>query len=105
MTATTEHFTFQHLGEDLEFAHRRAVAAATARLQGAATLGSIRLTGSALPEVADAAVSSATPLLRAPLLNRIARVLALHTVPVAPGTLCPTCGVPAPCPTVVELDL
>jgi hypothetical protein len=104
MTATTEHFTFQHLGEDLEFAHRRAIAAATARLQVAA-LGSIRLTGSAVPELAEEAVSSATPYLRAPLLNRIARVLALHTVPVAPGTQCPTCGVPAPCPTVLELDL
>jgi hypothetical protein len=103
MTQTTEHFVFRHLGEDLEFAHQRGVRAAVAGLQDAG-LGAIRLTGTAVPELADAAVSSATPFLRAPLLNRIARVLTLHALPGAPGA-CPTCGVPAPCPTVLELDL
>jgi hypothetical protein len=88
------------LGDDLERAHRHAVGAAAAGLQDAG-LGASRLTGSAVPLLADAAVSSATPFLRAPLLARLSRVRLLH--PVANGS-CPTCNVPAPCPTAKEVQ-
>ena len=88
------------LGAVLEQAHVHAVAAATAGLQDAG-LGPVRLTGSAVPVLADAAVSSATPFVRAPLLARLSRVRLLHPTG---GDRCPTCGVPAPCPTVKEID-
>ncbi len=52
--------------------------------------------------LAEAAVSSATPFLWAPLLARIADSLALHSP--ADGGPCPTCDVPAPCPTALALS-
>jgi hypothetical protein len=89
------------LAADLERAHRHAVGAATAGLQDAG-LGASRLTGSAVPLLADAAVSSATPFLRAPLLARLSRVRLLHP-PAGDGGLCPSCQVAAPCPTAREV--
>lgn len=89
------------LAGDLEQAHGRAVRAATAGVQDAA-LGTVRLSGPDVPEIAEAAVSSATPFLRAPLLARISRVRMLHPDRPASG-LCPTCGVDAPCTTAKEL--
>ena len=65
------------LSEQLETAHRFGVLAAMAGLQDAA-LEEIRLTGPDVPRLADAAVSSATPFVRAPLLARISRALLLH---------------------------
>ena len=88
------------LATSLEQAHTYAVGAATAGLQDAG-LGPVRLTGTAVPVLAEAAVSSATPFLRAPLLSRLSRVRLLH--PTVDGR-CPTCSVPAPCPTAEELD-
>jgi len=85
---------------DLELAHASGVAAAIAGLQDAG-LGPLRLTGTAVPTLAEAAVTSATPFLRAPLHARLSRVRLLH--PTAPGE-CPSCRVPTPCPTAVELD-
>jgi hypothetical protein len=67
-----------------------------------AGLGPVRLTGSAVPVLAEAAVTSATPFLRAPLLSRLHRVRRLHTPD--PQGRCPACAVPAPCPTAKELD-
>ncbi len=87
--------------EDLEAAHRRGVGAASAGLQDAA-LGAIRLTGSGVGTLAEAAVSSATPFLRAPLLSRIGRVVALHRPPPAGGA-CPSCSEPAPCATLLAV--
>jgi hypothetical protein len=89
------------LVQDLEAAHDRAVAAATAGLQDPA-LGALRLAGTAVKALADAAVSSATPFLRAPLLSRIGGALQLHP---SEGTAewCPTCGVRAPCETALRL--
>jgi hypothetical protein len=89
------------LASDLEVAHRHGVGAAAAGLQDAG-LGPVRLTGSAVPVLAEAAVTSATPFLRAPLLSRLHRVRRLHT-PDRQGW-CPACRVPAPCPTTEELD-
>lgn len=88
------------LAVDLERAHRDGVAAASAGLQDAG-LGAARLAGTAVPALAEAAVTSATPFLRAPLLSRLARVRELHPVS---GPQCPTCAVPAPCPTAQEVD-
>jgi hypothetical protein len=90
------------LAAELEQAHAHGVAAASAGLQDAA-LGATRLTGTAVPQLAQAAVTSATPFLRAPLLSRLHRARRLHT-PTADGGPCPACGVPAPCPTAMELD-
>jgi hypothetical protein len=90
------------LGADLEQAHAYAVGAATAGLQDAG-LGSSRLTGSAVPVLAEAAVTSATPFLRAPLLARLSQVRMLHPATGAAG-VCPTCQVPAPCPTAKEVQ-
>ncbi|MGW0364737.1 hypothetical protein [Streptomyces sp. NPDC002990] len=84
------------LAHDFEQAHHNGVAAAGAGLRDAA-LGAARLAGTAVPLLAEAAVCSATPFLRAPLLARISAALLLHT-PDADGR-CPACGVPAPCPT------
>ena len=91
------------LAHELEEAHRYAVGAASAGLQDAG-LGPVRLTGSAVPVLADAAVTSATPFVRAPLLARLSRVRRLHTPTGTGPDACPTCRVPAPCPTVKELD-
>ncbi|MDN3296364.1 hypothetical protein QWM81_20310 [Streptomyces ficellus] len=84
------------LADDFEQAHRQSVGAAAAGMQDAA-LGAVRLMGTAVPVLAEAAVCSATPFLRAPLLGRISAALLLH----APGSdgQCPQCAVPAPCPT------
>jgi hypothetical protein len=90
------------LAADLEQAHVHAVDAASAGLQDAG-LGPVRLSGTAVPVLAEAAVTSATPFLRAPLLSRLSRVQRLHT-PVAAGESCPTCQVPAPCPTAKEVQ-
>jgi hypothetical protein len=83
---------------DLEQAHRQGVGAATAGMQDAA-LGRLRLTGPGASTLADAAVTSATPFLRAPLLGRISAALLLHPPGGGPGELCPTCGVSSPCAT------
>jgi hypothetical protein len=88
------------LAHDFEQAHWHSVRAAAAGLRDAA-LGATRLTGTAVPLLAEAAVSSATPFMRAPLLARISAVLLLH----APGAdgRCPACDVPVPCPTAHTL--
>jgi hypothetical protein len=89
------------LAAELERAHTFGVGAASAGLQDAG-LGPVRLTGTAVPVLAEAAVTSATPFLRAPLLSRLHRVRRLHTP--TGDVLCPACGVTSPCPTVKELD-
>jgi soluble lytic murein transglycosylase-like protein len=89
------------LARDLEQAHAYAVGAATAGLQDAG-LGQLRLSGAAVPVLADAAVTSATPFVRAPLLARLSRVRLLHP-PAGHEGQCPSCSVPAPCPTAEEL--
>lgn len=91
------------LTRDLEFAHRQAVVAAGHGLRDAA-LGAARLTGAGVPVLAEAAVSSATPFLRAPLLSRIFNALRMHPVRGDEAGRCVTCGVPAPCPTARELN-
>jgi hypothetical protein len=101
VTAWRERVRLSALGSELERAHRHAVRAATAGLQDSG-LGALRLTGSAVPTLADAAVSSATPFLRAPLLSRLSRVRLLH--PSIGVEACPTCDVAVPCPTAQEVD-
>jgi hypothetical protein len=88
------------LGAALEQAHGPAVRAAAAGLSDAG-LGPVRLTGPAVPVLADAAVSSATPFVRAPLLARLSRVRLLHP---PSAQRCPSCDGPAPCPTARELE-
>ncbi len=85
---------------DLHEAHRLGVEAAVNGLQDAA-LGRARLTGPGVSSLADAAVASATPFVRAPLLSRLSDVGRLH--PRVDGT-CPTCGTPAPCATAESLS-
>jgi hypothetical protein len=87
------------LAQELEQAHRDGVGAGMAGLQDPA-LGARRLCGPAVPVLAEAAVSSATPFLRAPLLGRISAVLLLHA---ATDGWCPTCVSPAPCATTRAL--
>ena len=84
--------------EDLETAHRRGVGAAVVGL-GDAALGGHRLIGPGVAQLADAAVTSATPFLRAPLLARISAALLLHPPEGDPIAMCPTCGTSAPCQT------
>jgi hypothetical protein len=86
------------LTSDLELAHRRAVGAAVAGLSDPA-LGASRLTGTAVSLLAEAAVSSASPFLRAPLLSRLSSVLRLHPLSGGEGGRCPACGTTAPCVT------
>jgi hypothetical protein len=86
---------------DTETAHRHAIRAATEGLRDAA-LGPLRLTGPGVPVLAEAAVSSATPFLRAPLLARIADALRLH---VAADGACAECRRAYPCPTAASLVL
>jgi hypothetical protein len=86
----------------LEQAHRYGVGAAVAGLSDAG-LGASRLAGPLVPVLAEAAVSSATPFLRAPLLARISGALRLHPAAGAADGRCPTCAVPAPCATACEL--
>lgn len=87
-----------------EDAHRQAVAAAIAGVSDPA-LGASRLTGEGVPAVAEAAVSSATPFLRAPLLAGIGEALRLHPPIDDRGEpRCDTCDVAAPCPSRVALS-
>ena len=102
MSGWREHLRPTPLAAALEQAHVYATGAAAAGLQDAG-LGAVRLTGSAVPLLADAAVTSATPFLRAPLLSRLFRVRLLHP-PAGTGGRCPSCAVPAPCPTARELE-
>ena len=93
---------------DLAEAHRLSVRAATEGIQDP-SLGSRRLDGDRVPALAEAAVVSATPYLRAPLLARMQAVTALHPDHDVLGdghepALCPTCGVPVPCPTAKALQ-
>ena len=90
------------LAAAMEQAHTYAVGAARAGLQDAG-LGPARLTGTAVPVLAEAAVTSATPFLRAPLLSRLSRVRLLHPPGGVDGR-CPSCSVTAPCPTAEELE-
>ncbi|GER23075.1 hypothetical protein NCCP1664_15710 [Zafaria cholistanensis] len=92
------------LAQELDTAHRHAISAASAGLQDPA-LGTERLTGPVVGRLADAAVTSATPFLRAPLLARISAVRLLHTPSAEDGDgKCPACQTPAPCATVRELS-
>ena len=91
------------LAQELEAAHIQGVGAALAGLQDAA-LGALRLAGPAVRTLAEAAVSSATPFLRAPLLGRMFGALRLHPVGGDRTSVCPTCAVPAPCATARELQ-
>jgi hypothetical protein len=102
VTAWKQHVRLTPLAEELELAHAHGVGAASAGLQDAG-LGAARLTGTAVPLLAEAAVTSATPFLRAPLLSRLHRVRRLHPTSTPDGR-CPSCQVPAPCPTAKELD-
>jgi hypothetical protein len=91
------------LMRELEQAHQHAVSAAEAGLRDPA-LGSLRLTGTAVTALAEAAVSSATPFQRAPLLSRLSGVSKLHPTGSQALAECPSCRLPAPCPTALELD-
>lgn len=88
------------LGGQPDEAHRDATAAAIAGLEDPA-LGSARLSGPLVETLADAAVASATPFVRAPLLARLTAVERLHPAAGDERGACPTCAVPAPCPTAV----
>jgi hypothetical protein len=90
------------LAADLDQAHARAASAAAAGLADAA-LGPLRLSGSGVGPLAEAAVSSATPFLRAPLLARLSAVRALHPTDAELAVACPECGTPTPCPTARAL--
>jgi hypothetical protein len=90
-----------NLSTDLEQAHLAGVGAAVAGLQDAG-LGGLRLAGRDVPLLAEAAVTSATPFLRAPLLARISAALLLHP-PGGTGATCPTCGDTSPCETAQVL--
>jgi hypothetical protein len=87
----------------LDSAHARGVAAAVAGMSDPA-LGAGRLTGSGVAVLAEAAVTSATPFLRAPLLARMSAALRLHPPGGEPGELCDSCGVEVPCPTARALQ-
>jgi hypothetical protein len=90
------------LAVELDHAHDNGVQAAVAGLQDPG-LGAARLTGSAVPTLAEAAISSATPFLRAPLLSRLSAALRLHP-PAGHDGRCPSCREPAPCRTAKELQ-
>jgi hypothetical protein len=87
---------------DLERAHGMAAGAAAAGMADAA-LGELRHRGDGIDALALAAVTSATPFLRAPLLARLSAAAMLHPGAGDADGLCPTCGVPAPCPTALAL--
>jgi hypothetical protein len=95
---TTSPHGFPPLAPILEEAHRHAVRAATAGLQDAGP-AHLRLTGPGVPALAEAAVSSATPFLRCPLLAPMTSVLPLHPPGGHGGGRCSTCRTPAPCAT------
>ena len=104
MTSTMERPTATALTVELEAAHGYGVGAATAGLQDAA-LGGLRLAGPAVRTLAEAAVSSATPFLRAPLLGRISAAGRLHPLAGDDSGSCPSCRTAAPCATARELQL
>ncbi|WP_461475538.1 family 1 glycosylhydrolase [Microbacterium sp. HJ5] len=81
--------------------HRAATRAAIAGLRDPA-LGSARLTGPLVEILADAAVASATPFIRGPLLARLAAVERLHPYAGDETGSCPNCRVPAPCVTALD---
>lgn len=87
---------------DLELAHHQGAGAAMAGLADPG-LGDMRLSGPNVAHLAHAAVSSATPFLRAPLLARASAALLLHPVAGDEHGACPTCGTAAPCATAVAL--
>ena len=87
---------------DLERAHGQGVGAAAAGLRDAG-LGALRLAGPGVRVLADAAVTSATPFLRAPLRARISAAQLLHPRSGDAQGRCPTCGGVAPCPTAKAL--
>ena len=87
---------------ELEQAHARAVSAAVAGMSDAA-LGGLRLTGTGVPGLAEAAVTSATPYLRAPILGRVSAALRLHPPGGQADDSCPTCGTAVPCDTAQAL--
>jgi hypothetical protein len=87
---------------ELEQAHTRAVSAAVAGMSDAA-LGGLRLTGTGVPGLAEAAVTSATPYLRAPILGRVSAALRLHPPGGEADDSCPTCGTAVPCATAQAL--
>ena len=89
--------------DELEAAHRRAVGAASTGQQDA-HLGGLRLTGSGVPVLAETAVTSATPYLRAPLLGRMSAALLLHPPGGEADDQCPTCGTAVPCATAQALS-
>ena len=91
------------LAMELDHAHDNGVQAAVAGLQDPG-LGAARLTGSAVPTLAEAAISSATPFLRAPLLSRLSGAMRLHPPAVGAYRRCPTCQEPTPCRTAKELQ-
>lgn len=93
--------SIQSLTSELERAHRQGVSAAAAGMSDAA-LGATRLTGPGVAVLADAAVSSATPFVRAPLLRRLSAVRRLHPVAGDASGQCPACAVLAPCDTARE---
>jgi hypothetical protein len=89
--------------DELEEAHRRAVSAASTGLQDT-HLGGLRLTGTGVPVLAETAVTSATPYLRAPLLGRMSAALLLHPPGGETDDQCPTCGTAVPCATAQVLS-
>ena len=89
--------------EQLEQGHQQAVSAAAAGLSDSG-LGALRLAGTAVPVLAAAAVSSATPFLRAPLLSRISAALRLHPPGGDAGQQCPICHTQVPCATAAVLQ-
>ena len=103
MTVVSEPRGISVLAVDLDRAHAHGVQAAIAGLQDPG-LGAARLTGSAVPVLAEAAVSSATPFLRAPLLSRLSGALRLHPPAGREDGRCPSCQEPAPCRTAEELQ-
>src|ERR1700712_1476431 len=76
MTVVSELRGISALAVDLDRAHAHGVQAAIAGLQ-APGLGAARVTGPGVPVRAEAAVSSATPFLRAPRLSRLSGALRL----------------------------
>src|SRR5690606_19498162 len=90
------------LVREFERAHVNASGAALAGMRDPA-LSDWRLDHPATTYLAEAAVSSATPYLRAPLLSRISAVQVLHPLAGADDGNCPTCHDPAPCSTAEAL--
>jgi hypothetical protein len=86
----------------LEEAHVRAVQAAVSGMSDSA-LGAMRLAGTGVPRLADAAVTSATPYLRAPILSRVSAALRLHPPGGDVEDRCPTCDTVVPCETAQAL--